>query len=176
MTKNKKYLPFSKLLSQRILLVNVATITILALLVITFITIGLKNMTNTYFISGLYGCHESIDKRLGKVDNDSLYTHIKKLDVGFNLFNPLFKDDINEKDNKSVWAYNIVIDSVGTYIYHPDKQRIGKRNFFEDIRQSGDALCKELALGLNSNEMSHQRITIDGVSSYIFYCGVKVTP
>ena len=133
-------------------------------------------MTNAYFISGLYGCHESIDKRLGKVDDDSLYNHIKRLDVGFNLFNPLYKDDINEKDNKRVWAYNIVIDSVGTYIYHPDRQRIGKRNFFDDIRQSGDALCKELVLGLNSNKMSHQRITIDGVSSYIFFCGVKVTP
>lgn len=174
--KNKKFLPFSKLLSRRVLMVNVVTISVLALLVITFITIGLKDMTNAYFISGLYGCHESIDKRLGKVDNDSLYHHIKRLDVGFNLFNPLFQDDINEKDNKSVWAYNVVIDSVGTYIYHPDRQRIGKRNFFEDIRQSGDALCKELVIGLNSNEMSHQRITIDGVSSYIFYCGVKVTP
>ena len=174
--KNKKFISFSKLLSRRILMVNVLTLTVLALLVITFITIGLKSMTNAYFISGLYGCHESIDKRLSKVDDDSLYNHIKRLDVGFNLFNPLYQDDINEKDNKRVWAYNVVIDSVGTYIYHPDRQRIGKRNFFDDIRQSGDALCKELVLGLNSNEMSHQRITIDGVSSYIFYCGVKVTP
>ncbi len=116
MMKNKKFLPLSKLLSRRILMVNVVTISVLALLVITFITIGLKDMTNAYFISGLYGCHESIDKRLGKVDNDSLYHHIKRLDVGFNLFNPLFQDDINEKDNKSVWAYNVVIDSVGTYI------------------------------------------------------------
>ena len=174
--KNKKFISFSKLLSRRILMVNVLTLTVLALLVITFITIGLKSMTNAYFISGLYGCHESIDKRLDKVDDDSLYNHIKRLDVGFNLFNPLYQDDINEKDNKRVWAYNVVIDSVGTYIYHPDRQRIGKRKFFDDIRQSGDALCKELLLGLNSNEMSHQRITIDGVSSYIFYCGVKVTP
>ena len=91
--------------------------------------------------------------------------------MGFNDFNPLFKDT-NEKDNKEVWAYNIVIDSLGNYLYHPDRQRIGKGNFFDDIRQSPDALRQQLARGLATAEIGEQKITVDGVSSYIFYFGM----
>ena len=171
----KNYLSFSKLLSRRILMVNVVTISVIALLVIAFAIEGLKTMTNAYFISGLYASHESISKRLGEMSDDSLYWHIRKMDIGMNAFNPLFDDDINEKDDKDVWAYNVVIDSVGNYIYHPDRQRIGKGNFFDDIRQSDDALRQALALGLNSGEVGHQKITMDGASSYIFYSGVKDT-
>ena len=148
--KHTRFLSFSKLLSRRILMVNVATISVIALLIIAFATVGLKTMTNAYFISGLYASHESISKRLGEVPDDSLYRHIRKMDIGMNAFNPLFNDDINEKDDKDVWAYNVVIDSVGNYIYRPDRQRIGKACFFDDIRQSGEALCQKLALGLYS--------------------------
>ena len=171
----KNYLSFSKLLSRRILMVNVVTISVIALLVIAFAIEGLKTMTNAYFISGLYASHESISKRFGEMSDDSLYWHIRTMDIGMNAFNPLFDDDINEKDDKDVWAYNVVIDSVGNYIYHPDRQRIGKGNFFDDIRQSDDALRQALALGLNSGEVGHQKITMDGASSYIFYSGVKDT-
>ena len=168
----KKFVSFSKLLSWRILVVNIVTISILALLVITFATIGLKNMTRAYYQSGLFAAHESIEKRFGHVDSDSLYWHIKRIDVGFNDFNPLFTNT-NEKDDKEVWAYNIVIDSLGNYIYHPDRQRIGKGNFFDDIRQSPDALCQQLARGLATAEIGEQKITVDGVSSYIFYFGMR---
>ncbi|MCR5579519.1 MAG: SpoIIE family protein phosphatase [Prevotella sp.] len=171
----KQYLSFSKLLSRRILMVNIATISVIALLVIAFAIVGLKSMTNAYFVSGLYAAHESIDNRFGKMSADSLYRHIKMMDVGFNAFNPLFKDT-NEKDDKDVWAYNVVVDSVGNYIYHPDRQRIGKGNLFDDIRQSGDALCQELAQGLNSGRVGEQKITMDGAASYIFYNGVKDNP
>ena len=100
--KHTRFLSFSKLLSRRILMVNVATISVIALLIIAFATVGLKTMTNAYFISGLYASHESISKRLGEVPDDSLYRHIRKMDIGMNAFNPLFNDDINEKDDKDV--------------------------------------------------------------------------
>ncbi len=167
----KKFVSFSKLLSRRILIVNIVTISILALLVISFATVGLKNMTRAYYQSGLFASHESIEKRIGHVDSESLYRHIKRIDVGFNDFNPLFTDT-NEKDDKEVWAYNIVIDSLGNYLYHPDRQRIGKGNFFDDIRQSPDALRQQLARGLATAEIGEQKITVDGVSSYIFYFGM----
>ncbi len=114
MVKVKKFVPFSKMLSRRILIINIVMITVLAVLVISFATVGLKSMVNAYFQSGLFAAHESIENRLGRVDCDSLYRHLKRLDVGFNDFNPLFQDT-NEKDNKEVWAYNIVIDSLGNY-------------------------------------------------------------
>ena len=75
--KHTRFLSFSKLLSRRILMVNVATISVIALLIIAFATVGLKTMTNAYFISGLYASHESISKRLGEVPDDSLMTPAK---------------------------------------------------------------------------------------------------
>jgi len=135
MKKNRKYLSFSKLLSRRILVVNAVTISVLALVLIGFATVGQQKMTNAYFVSGLYAAHESIGKRLGEISDDSLYLHIKELDVGINAFNPLFKNT-NEKDDKDVLAYNIVIDSLGNYIYHPDRQRIGQGNFFDEVKRS----------------------------------------
>ena len=154
-------------------MVNIITISVLAVLMITFATFGLTRMTKAYFMSGLYGGRESIEKRLGKVSVDSLYRHIRELDAGFNTFNPLFNGELNEQDNKEVWAYNIVIDSVGTYIYHPDRQRIGRGNFYNDIQQSPDHLRQELESGLMHNEVGSQKITVDGESSYIFYVGAK---
>ena len=145
------------MLSRRILIINIVMITVLAVLVISFATVGLKSMVNAYFQSGLFAAHESIENRLGRVDSDSLYKHLKRLDVGFNDFTPLFQDT-NEKDNKEVWAYNIVIDSLGNYIYHPDKQRIGKGNFFIDIRQTDDAVRQELTRGLAAEGIGQQMI------------------
>ena len=170
--KDKKFIPFSKFLSRRILIINIVLITFLAVLVISFATVGLKSMVNAYFQSGLFAAHESIENRFGRVDSDSLYRHIRRMDVGFNEFNPLFKDT-NEKDDKDVWAYNIVIDSLGNYIYHPDRQRIGKSNFFVDIQQTDDAILKELTRGLATDGTGQQMIKVDGVASTIFYMGKK---
>ena len=170
--KKEVFVSFSKMLSRRILIINIMMITILAVLVISFATLGLKNMISAYYQSGLFAAHESIGKRLGHVDSDSLYRHIKRIDVGLNEFNPFFTDT-NENDNKEVWAYSIVIDSLGNYIYHPDRQRIGRSNFFDDIRQSPDSLRQQLAHGLATTEICEQKITVDDVASYIFYFGMR---
>lgn len=85
-------------------MVNVATISVIALLIIAFATVGLKTMTNAYFISGLYASHESISKRLGEVPDDSLYRHIRKMDIGMNAFSMIqavhtFVGDAEQSDD-----------------------------------------------------------------------------
>lgn len=170
--KNKKFLAFSKMLSRRILMINVMTISVIALTVIVLVTIGQKNMITAYYQSALFASHESIEKKINQLDGDSLYGYINKLDVGINAFCPYFKNT-NAKDDKEVWTYNVVIDSVGNYLYHPDKQRIGQGNFFDDIRQTPDNLRKELVIGLDTAIAGYQVVNINGVPSYIFYAGKK---
>ena len=168
----KRFLSFSKFLSRRMLIINIVMISVLALMVITFAITILKNMTNAYYQSGLFGANESIKRRILIVDKDSLYYHMKELDAGMNAFNPLF-ENTNEKDNKNVWAYNIVIDRQGNYIYHPNRQRVDKGNFFNDISQSTDELRKQLTTGLATVERGQQVVTVDGEPSYIFYVGFE---
>ncbi len=83
---DKKYISFSKLLSRRILMISIATFAVIALLVTAFANDIQQKMTDAYFQNGLFAAHESIGKRIGKVDADSLYRHIKMIDKGFNEF------------------------------------------------------------------------------------------
>ena len=89
--------------------------------------------------------------------NDQIYERMKKADVRINKFYPIVPEDANEKDYKNIWAYSLVIDSAGHYIYHPEKQRIHQGNFFDDIRQSPQGLINQLTQGLSSGKKGHQR-------------------
>lgn len=169
-----RFQSFSKRLSRRILIVIVLTITLVALLVIAFSVSLLKDMTNAYFLSELQVANETIEKSLcEQVDKAELYERMRVVDAKVNAYHPLFPKDGNENVHKNMWAYNIIIDSLGTYIYHPGRQHILNSNFFDDIRQSPDALRKELERGLASGQKNQQRISIDGADSYIFYTEVE---
>jgi len=177
---DKKYHSFSRRLSKRILTVIVATVALIAILVMVFDTILLRSVINAYYMSEVQVANESIEKRLYEDEvranlTDSLYTHMQELDEHVNELNPETSDNPDDKRNKHAWVYNIVIDSLGNYLYHPDRQRIGKGNFFDDISLSSDAERSELALGLASDENGHLEITIDGVSSYMFYTRLENT-
>lgn len=125
----KKFIPFSKLLSRRILLVTVITITVLALFMISFVTTGLIQVTDAYFRSELKASNQSVARVLDKLDRDRFYQYMRRIDTTINRY-PLF-DYSNKKDDKEMWAYGIVIDSVGNYLYHPDKQRIAQETVIE---------------------------------------------
>ena len=125
----KKFIPFSKLLSRRILLVTVITITVLALFMISFVTTGLIQVTDAYFRSELKASNQSVARVLDKLDRDRFYQNMRRIDTTINRY-PLF-DYSNKKDDKEMWAYGIVIDSVGNYLYHPDKQRIAQETVIE---------------------------------------------
>lgn len=105
---------------------------------------------------------------------DWLYKYMQKNDKKTNKYNPLHLL-VNNKRSQKTKAYNIIFDSKGTYIYHPDKKRIIKDNFYKNIQQTSDSLRKLLEKGLAAKRKDYQRINIDGVECYIFYTKVHHT-
>ena len=159
MMMNKRFQSFSKRLSRRILVVFVLTTIVVTLLVVVYASMVLRTMATGYFQSELQVASNlvAIQTKAPSYTPDRLYQNMKKLDIEYNTMNPLFPRDINEQIIKNIWAYSIVIDGQGTYIYHPDKQRIGRDKFD----------------GVLTGSKGNQHITIDGQSSYIFYRKVK---
>ena len=105
---------------------------------------------------------------------DWLYKHMRGIDAKINEYTPLFALPVKNND-KTLWAYSIIIDSQGTFIYHPEKDRILKDNFFDTILESPDKLKDQLSLDLAMGKKFYQEITIDGVKSFIFFSRVKKT-
>ena len=158
-------------------MVFIPTITIVALLVISITTIGLKSMIEAYFYSEAQGIHTMVTRMLkDHASTNQIYERLRKADAMINEFYPFAPDDTNEKDYKDDWAYSIVFDSAGTYIHHPDKQRVGKTRFFDDIRKSPTHAINKLSKGLTPGERGENRIIIDGSTSYIFYTRAKDGP
>ena len=167
MSKSDKYIPVYKQLSRGILAITVITTTIVAILVMALSTYEIQKMSNAYYMNELYGANESIEKRLGKISTDSLYRHLRRMDLRLNALSPFSPKDIESMDDKGIIAYNIVIDSAGTYLYHTTRQRIGKGNFYNDIRQSSEKQRQQLARGMATGKMERQEITINGEPSVI---------
>ena len=175
MSKSDKYIPVYKQLSRGILAITVITTTIVAILVMALSTYEIQKMSNAYYMNELYGANESIEKRLGKISTDSLYRHLRRMDLRLNALSPFSPKDIENMDDKGIIAYNIVIDSAGTYLYHTTRQRIGKGNFYNDIRQSSEKQRQQLARGMATGKMERQEITINGEPSVIFYMPLEGT-
>ena len=127
MIMNKRFISFSKRLSRRILIVFVLTTIVVTLFVVVYAAMVLKTMASGYFQSELQVASNlvAIQTKVPSYTPDRLYQNMRKLDIEYNTMNPLFPRDINKQIIKNIWAYSIVIDGQGTYIYHPDKQRIG---------------------------------------------------
>ena len=120
----KKFLSFSKLLSRRILIVTFFTTIIVALCVVAFVTKGVIRMTDAYFQGQVKACNESVSKLLGHVDQDSFYQYMRRIDGEINK--TFSNEDAIGEDYQNMRAYCLVLDSVGNFIYHPDRQRIGQ--------------------------------------------------
>ena len=161
MIMNKRFISFSKRLSRRILIVFVLTTIVVTLFVVVYAAMVLKTMASGYFQSELQVASNlvAIQAKAPSFTPDRLYQNMRKLDIEYNTLNPLFPRNINEQIIKNIWAYSIVIDGKGTYLYHPDKQRIGKDKFN----------------GLLVGSKGDQPITIEGQPSYIFYSKVRGT-
>lgn len=115
---------FSKLLSRRILIVTFFTTIIVALCVVAFVTKGVIRMTDAYFQGQVKACNESVSKLLGHVDQDSFYQYMRRIDGEINK--TFSNEDAIGDDYQNMRAYCLVLDSVGNFIYHPDRQRIGQ--------------------------------------------------
>lgn len=159
----KQFQSFYKRLSQRILLVCLLTIVMLGLHVITFVVAGLVQMMKIYFYSELKASSETIAKQLdAKTNQDAFYQYMKQIDVDINKA-PFLR---NSDEHGKKWAYSVVVDSTGTYLYHPDKQRIGKQNLFDDLQEPA---WKNFTGKTSTVIVDYEMITIDDTYADIFY-------
>lgn len=88
--------------------------------------------------------------------------------------------DRDNEENKGRKSYFIVIDSDGTYIAHPDKEKILNANFFEMAKETPDTLdnyiVKMMKSGYNGfyhKDEDGNELVIDGEESYVFYSPIK---
>lgn len=70
-------------------------------------------------------------------------------------------------------SYNFSFSYNGTYVNHPDKQRIVNRNFIEDVKQTPDTLDDHALKDMMNNLEGSAMINIDGVPSWIYYQNIK---
>ena len=70
-------------------------------------------------------------------------------------------------------SYNFSFSYNGTYINHPDVQRIVNRNFVEDVKATPDTRDDQVLESMMNNQEGSAMINIDGVPSWIYYQNIK---
>lgn len=171
---SKRFFPISRLLSRRILVIQTITSFFIAALTIGSSAIIMHKMADAYYISRLYGANESIEKRIGwLIASDHLYHHFNKMDVLLNTHDPIVPKKPKWLSQGPSWPYNIVIDRSGRYLYHPDKKRIKKGNFYEDIKQSEVEPCQEMIEKLPFDNLGKAEVTINGEPSTTLFMQIE---
>ena len=77
-----------------------------------------------------------------------------------------------EKDFKDQ-SYSFIIDSDGTYLIHPDRERVLKKKFQDVAALTPDTADDEMAQDMMAGKSGSRRILKDGVDSWVFYSFVK---
>lgn len=81
--------------------------------------------------------HDHTGRKVGvfgaDISLDWLHEQLKAIDKEYNFFKGFIKSKRNI-DTLSIFSSSIIIDSVGTFIVHPDKKRILKDNFYEVLQ------------------------------------------
>ena len=166
-------------MSRRYLVISALTTTIIALLILVVFASALKHSITGYFESHLHLSSEMIeslrDAYGNDIDIDVFYEGMRTIDGEINEYNPLRYTSVFETDSTKFWAYCVVFDSKGTYIYHPKKHNIHNGNFFDDTRQISESLYSQIADILSSGKIGSRQIMINGVLYYIFYDHVEDT-
>ena len=70
-------------------------------------------------------------------------------------------------------SYGFIIDHNGTYLIHPDENRVLKRRFQDITASNGEMIGEEMARQMMDKESGVAHINNDGVSSHMFYSHVK---
>ena len=70
-------------------------------------------------------------------------------------------------------SYNFSFAYNGTYVNHPDVQRIVNRNFVEDVKATPDTRDDQVLESMMNNQEGSAMIKIDGVPSWIYYQNIK---
>jgi sigma-B regulation protein RsbU (phosphoserine phosphatase) len=87
-------------------------------------------------------------------------------------------DDLQDKIEKyergsKHHSYNFVIDHDGTYILHPDDNRILNANFYEEAKRSANKIDDQVVASMMNGENGSAMVEIDGIPSWIYYRTVK---
>ena len=77
-----------------------------------------------------------------------------------------------EKDFKDQ-SYSFIIDSDGTYLIHPDRERVLKKKFQDVAALTPDTADDEMARDMMAGKSGSRRILKDGIDSWVFYSFVK---
>ena len=116
--------------------------------------------------------HDRTGRKVGvfgaDISLDWLYGQLKAIDKEYSFFKGFIKDT-KRIDTLSIFSSSIIIDSVGTYIVHPDKKRILEDNFYEELRQQKDTANLQLLKDMKARKNGTGEATIDGLTHYVFY-------
>ena len=70
-------------------------------------------------------------------------------------------------------SYSFVIDHEGTYIVHPDENRMLNANFFHESRRTANTIDDHIVTSMTKGEKGSAMVDIDGIPSWIYYRNVK---
>ena len=70
-------------------------------------------------------------------------------------------------------SYSFIIDSDGTYLIHPDRERVLKKKFQDVAALTPDTADDEMAQDMMAGKSGSRRMLKDGVDSWVFYSFVK---
>ena len=116
--------------------------------------------------------HDRTGRKVGvfgaDISLDWLYGQLKAIDKEYSFFKGFIKDT-KRIDTLSIFSSSIIIDSVGTYIVHPDKKRILEDNFYEELRQQKDTASLQLLKDMKARKSGTGQATIDRLTHYVFY-------
>ena len=116
--------------------------------------------------------HDHTGRKVGvfgaDISLDWLYGQLSAIDKEYSFFKGFVKNT-KRIDTLSVFSSSIIIDSVGTYIVHPDKKRILKDNFYEELRQQKDTASLQLLKDMKARKSGTGEAKIDKLTNYVFY-------
>ena len=116
--------------------------------------------------------HDRTGRKVGvfgaDISLDWLHSQLKEIDKEYSFFKGFIKNTKNI-DTLNIFSSSIIIDSVGTYIVHPDKKHILKDNFYEELRQQKDTASLQLLKDMKARKSGTGKATIDRLTHYVFY-------
>ena len=116
--------------------------------------------------------HDRTGRKVGvfgaDISLDWLYGKLRAIDKEYSFFKGFVKNTKNI-DTLSIFSSSIIIDSVGTFIVHPDKKRILVDNFYEELRQQKDTASLQLLKDMKAGKSGTGQATIDRLTHYVFY-------
>lgn len=120
------------------------------------------------------------------VSTNWLQDQLKEMDEK-NYENSFWKykstDDRKEDKNEREWlySYSFIVQRDGTYLVHPQEERIMKENLFKEVMDTKDSIDNKLIDKIKKGERGYIdngdiiEITIDEQSSYVFYAPIEHT-